>query len=105
MVLRGASKGFAIEVTAFGGRGQAGPGRDLPVVGHGQRAAEGGTLSTAGVQALVVARDDEFTDELRQGREDMEDQHPHGVVVSKGFRSKVKPMPRLHRPDTITMRP
>lgn len=81
------------------------PGMTYLFVGHGQRAAAASTSSTGGVQALVVARDDECTDELRQGRKDIEDQHPPGVVISRASCSEVKPMPRLRRPDIITMGP
>ncbi len=43
-------------------------------LGHGRRAPEPGTTGAGGVQALVGALDDEFSDELRQGGEDVENQ-------------------------------
>lgn len=48
------------------------------LLGYRRRAAESGTAGAGGVQALVGALHDEFADELRQGREDVEDQAPAG---------------------------
>ena len=107
MVVEGA-RGDAEELGDRGDRA-AGVGQEVAGGADDLFGGDGGASADAsagagGGQALVGADDDEFTDELREGGEDLEDEPAAGVVVSRFSCSEAKPTLRSRSSATMLMR-